>query len=201
MSRDDLFDTTLLKALGHPLRLRLLESILERGEASPVELARQLDQRLATVSRHIGILRDLGFVELTRTRPRRGAVEHFYRAVQLAFIGDAEWDTLPLTLRRGLARQTFRTLLAEASSAGTNGGFDHRHAHLCRLLLQLDEVGQHEMSEALHRLMDEAHAIQGRCAGRRPRSGPEQRLPMRLGLLFFEHASGSHDESEPDAAA
>jgi len=188
MSPDDLFDSTTLKALGHPLRLRLLEAIIEQGEASPVALARQLDQPVATVSRHVRLLRDLGFVELTRTVPRRGPVEHFYRAVRLAFIDDAEWSQLPLTLRRGLARQTFRTFFAEAAAAGAAGGFDRPHAHLDRLLLRLDSRGRQELSEALHGLMAQARQIQRRADERRTEGVEDAAAPMRLGLVLFELA-------------
>src|SRR5262245_59589620 len=110
MSAADSFDGRLLKALGHPLRLRLLEAITDAGEGSPVTLARRFKQPLATVSHHIRLLRDLGFLELTRTEPRRGAVEPFYRAVRLPFIDDGQWAQLPVAMRRGLATQTFRKI-------------------------------------------------------------------------------------------
>jgi len=196
--RDDLLDSKMLKALGHPLRLRLLEAIIEQGEASPVGLARQLDQALATVSRQVRILRDLGFVELTRTEPRRGAVEHFYRAVRIAFIDDAEWERLPVALRRGLARQTFRTVFVEAARAGAAGGFDRRHAHLDRVLLALDDTGMQEMSAALHELMERAQAIQGRC-DERTRRQEAGAVRMRLALLLHD-AAGPPDGAPSTAS-
>lgn len=182
----DDFDEDLLKALGNPLRLRLLESIFERGEASPVMLAKELGRPLATVSRHFATLRDLGYIELTRTEPRRGAVEHFYRGVRLAMIEDHEWARLPVTLRRGLVRQTFRRIFAEAAEAGADGGFDRRCAHLDRVQLQLDDTGERELSDALHRLMREALEIQQRCEDRQA-GDAGSRVPMRLALLLHEH--------------
>lgn len=71
MSWSESLDASLLKALAHPLRTRVLELIVEREEASPVELARDLGQPLATVSHHTRVLRDLGCIELVRTE--RGA--------------------------------------------------------------------------------------------------------------------------------
>jgi DNA-binding transcriptional ArsR family regulator len=187
MTSDDLLERNLLKALGHPLRLRLLEAIVERGEQSPSALARKFDQPLATVSRHVRILRDLGFVELTRTEPRRGAVEHFYRALRLAFIDDAEWERMPVALRRGLARQTFRKIFAEASAAGGLGGFDQAYAHLDRLPLELDEIGRREVSQALHEVLRQAAAIQQRSDVRRSgSSGPGGTVRVtNLALLHF----------------
>jgi DNA-binding transcriptional ArsR family regulator len=187
MATDDLLERNLLKALGHPLRLRLLEAIIERGEQSPSALARRFDQPLATVSRHVRVLRDLGFVELIRTEPRRGAVEHFYRALRLAFIDDTEWERMPVALRRGLARQTFRKIFAEASAAGGLGGFDQPYAHLDRLPLELDDIGRREVSQALHELLRQAAAIQQRSDVRRSGfsgQGGGVRL-TQLALLHF----------------
>ena len=48
MSEVQPVDATLVKALGHPLRLRILEVITDRGEASPVALAREFGRPLAT---------------------------------------------------------------------------------------------------------------------------------------------------------
>ena len=175
MSADDLFEAALHKALGHPLRLRILESVIERREASPLAISRQLRQPLTTVSRHMRVLRDLGFVELTRTEPRRGAVEHFYRAVQLAYIDEDTSDRLSVPLRDGLVRQTFRKIFSEAAAAGGGGGFDRPEARLVRVPLCLDQDGRAELSAALHELLDEALAIQARVDERRgmPRQGDQ----------------------------
>ncbi len=67
------------KAVAHPLRARILETLA--GEArSPNELAAEFNEPLGNVSYHVVVLRDLGMVELVATAQRRGAVEHFYRA-------------------------------------------------------------------------------------------------------------------------
>src|ERR1043166_4271590 len=72
-------DEALLRAISHPLRHRLL-GMLDGRVASPNQLARELEWPLGRVSYHIRLLSDLGAIELVRTEPRRGALEHFYRA-------------------------------------------------------------------------------------------------------------------------
>ena len=65
--------------MRHPLR----EAILARlGEQvySPNELAVELDGAAGERQHHVTVLRELGLVELVDTAPRRGAVEHYYRA-------------------------------------------------------------------------------------------------------------------------
>jgi hypothetical protein len=50
------------------------------GELSPVAAFGQVDgASLGTLAYHFRHLRDLGLIELSRTVPRRGAVEHRYR--------------------------------------------------------------------------------------------------------------------------
>jgi DNA-binding transcriptional ArsR family regulator len=183
----DLLEANLLKALGHPLRLRLLEAITDQSEASPVTLARQLDQPLTTVSKHVRLLRELGFVELSRTAPRRGAVEHFYRAVQLPFIDDAAWERLPTALRRGLTRQTFRKIFSEAAAAGAQGGFDDSSAHTLRVPLAIDEQGRQELSDALYDLLKRIEAIEADSEARRrgPQGSRGAVVSTCLGIVHF----------------
>jgi DNA-binding transcriptional ArsR family regulator len=190
MSAADRFDATLLKALGHPLRLRILEAINDRGEASPVRLAREFKQPLATVSHHARVLRDLGWLELARTEPRRGAVEHFYRAVKRPFIDDEEWEQLPLSMRRGLARQTFRRIFSEAAQAGADGGFDCAGAHITRSPLELDSCGRRELSALVLATLEEAEEIERRSqlrgASADGHDGPV--TPSELAILHFRLA-------------
>ena len=68
------------KALAHPLRVQLLTALNE-GVASPNELAKRLNEPLTNVSYHVRMLHDLGCIELVETEPRRGALEHYYRAI------------------------------------------------------------------------------------------------------------------------
>jgi DNA-binding transcriptional ArsR family regulator len=104
MASSGMVEAGVLKALGHPLRMRLLTFVTERGEASPVETSRALDVPLATVSHHTRVLRDLGYIELSRTEPRRGATEHYYRALAAPFLDDEHWDMRwRAPRRRGLA--------------------------------------------------------------------------------------------------
>ena len=88
--------TRMAKALSHPLRSLILSRLNEKV-ASPSELAEELDAPLGTVSYHVRTLLNLDCIELVSTRPRRGAVEHHYRAIQRAWGDDATWELLPPT--------------------------------------------------------------------------------------------------------
>lgn len=70
----------LARAVAHPLRVRILASLREE-QASPNELANTMDEPLSWVAYHCMMLEKAGLIELTDTKQRRGATEHFYRAV------------------------------------------------------------------------------------------------------------------------
>jgi DNA-binding transcriptional ArsR family regulator len=176
-------DEGLIKALAHPLRWQIVTSLVERGEASPVELARMLDQPLATVSHHVRVLRDLRTIELTRTEQRRGAIEHYYRAVTPAFFDERQWALIPEPLRRALAGQVFTQVFAEAAAAGGKGAFDAVGAHLDRMIVELDDEGWYDVSESLLDLLRRIQAIQAESDGRR---GDSRARVAEIVLMQFE---------------
>lgn len=68
----------------HPLRERIVRAIdgNEKGVMSPNGLRQVLDEPLGNVSYHVRLLVGCGALELAKTEPRRGAVEHFYRVTK-----------------------------------------------------------------------------------------------------------------------
>lgn len=72
-------DQRLVKAVSHPLRVEVLEAIVREGEISPTLVATKLGQDLGKVSYHVNVLKNCEVIELASTRPRRGALEHFFR--------------------------------------------------------------------------------------------------------------------------
>lgn len=66
------------KALGHPLRLRIVYALVELKEAGPKQISDYLGESLGNVSYHVRSLLAKEVVELVRTEPRRGAVLHVY---------------------------------------------------------------------------------------------------------------------------
>jgi DNA-binding transcriptional ArsR family regulator len=59
------------KAVAHPLRAAILKALEDR-EASPVELAREMQESLPSVSYHVRALHKLGAIALVRERQVRG---------------------------------------------------------------------------------------------------------------------------------
>ena len=72
-------DPRYVKAMSHPLRVRIL-AMLDERKASPNQLAGWLGASLGTVAYHVRTLEQLGLIDLVDETRVRGAVEHHYRA-------------------------------------------------------------------------------------------------------------------------
>ena len=117
-----LVDPRLIKALDHVLRQHILLAAVQ-SEVSPCELSEALGEGLSQVSYHVKVLRDDcdGMIEPTRTEPRRGAMEHYYRATEKTLLPAKAWRRVKKGLRAvvgaGQASDLFNDL-AEALKAG-----------------------------------------------------------------------------------
>src|SRR5436190_22570542 len=113
-------EARIAKALAHPLRARILQRLGERV-ASPGDLAVELGAPLGVVSYHVRMLRDYDCVELVRTEPRRGALQHFYRATARPQLDEDQWRTLPAGLRKELCGATIQALVDDLAAAADAG--------------------------------------------------------------------------------
>ncbi len=87
-------DARYVKAMSHPLRVRIL-ALLDERTASPVELAGWLGATLGTVAYHVRTLERMGLIELTRQTRVRGAIEHHYRSTTRPRVSDEAWAAAP----------------------------------------------------------------------------------------------------------
>src|SRR4051812_6213271 len=158
-------EARIAKALAHPLRARILQRLGERV-ASPGELALELDQPLGVVSYHVRMLRDYECVELVRTEPRRGALQHFYRAIARPALNGDDWRALPVGLRRELADETLKNMLSDLGAAADAGVLGDPDVVLERTLLDLDERGRRKLDRLLSRTLEQARQIAGESAER-----------------------------------
>ncbi|MFJ8825421.1 helix-turn-helix domain-containing protein [Streptomyces sp. NPDC102467] len=69
--------------LLHPVRLRILQTMLGVGELTTAQLRDRLpDVPAASMYRHVATLAQAGIIEVVRERPVRGTVERSYRVRQ-----------------------------------------------------------------------------------------------------------------------
>ncbi|HMJ02610.1 MAG TPA: winged helix-turn-helix domain-containing protein, partial [Conexibacter sp.] len=146
----DAVDSRVVKALGHPTRVRILNVLRDRELASPVELSNELGVALGTMGYHVRRLEALGFIELARRTQRRGAIEHHYRARDLLDGSDAAEASPPPSPSRGLGAEA-AAVAREAQAALASGGFDAVATRADRLCVVLDARGQAALARALPR--------------------------------------------------
>ena len=180
-------EARIAKALAHPLRARILQRLGERV-ASPGDLAVELGAPLGVVSYHVRMLRDYDCVELVRTEPRRGALQHFYKATARPNLDDDQWRTLPSGLRGELTGETISELVADLAQAADAGTLEDPEVVLSRTPLELDERGFKKLNKLLAKTHDQALAIAAESSARRNEGKTTDVFPTELGVLHFKRA-------------
>ena len=180
-------EARIAKALAHPLRARILQRLGERV-ASPGDLAVELGAPLGVVSYHVRMLRDYECVELVRTEPVRGALQHFYRATARPNLDEGQWRTLPSGLRRELTGETIGELVGDLGLAADAGKLEDPEVVLSRTPLELDEKGFKKLNRLMAKALDQALAIAAESSARRNEGGTGEVFPSELGLLHFRRA-------------
>jgi DNA-binding transcriptional ArsR family regulator len=192
-------DPRYVKAMSHPLRVRIL-AMLDERKASPNQLAGWLDASLGTVAYHVRTLEQLGLIELVDETRVRGAVEHHYRAKARPNVTVEGWAQAPPIAKQAAVGSSLDVIGEYARVSAAAGGFDRSDAQLRRALLKLDEKGFTQLSKACDKLLEQAEKIEASAAERIARD-PEREGVARVGLgvMLFEAAtlSGDNDEVKP----
>jgi DNA-binding transcriptional ArsR family regulator len=190
-------DSRLAKALAHPLRVQLLAK-LNDGVASPNELAKQLGEPLTNVSYHVRMLHDLGCIELVDTAPRRGALEHYYRAVMRPFFSDRDWKRLPKNARNSISDAILQLVWEDAASSIKDGSFEERgDHHLSRTVLAVDERGWTDLHDLLGETLQRAMDIQAESASRAAKDGADT---FCANVVMFTHPTPKNAKETTAAA-
>jgi DNA-binding transcriptional ArsR family regulator len=181
----DITDPRLVKALAHPLRIRIL-AILEERVASPSQIAEELDAPLGNVSYHVRQLADLGLIKLVKETPVRGTLEHYYRAEIRPRISDRAFSTAPDLVKQATVGATLGQIGDAVNRAAAEGGFGRADAHLSRLPLLLDEEGWKLVSKELESLVDRIEKIQRDSGKRLMKTDHEGQVRGELVTMLFE---------------
>lgn len=168
----DIQDPRLVKALAHPLRVRIL-GLLESRVMTPKQIASELGLRLENVSYHVRILRDFGFIKLERKKQVRGAVEHHYKAVPRPRMTTQAWTDLPAVVQDAMTSANLSQLVQLISSAAEQGAFARAETQLTHRYLVVDGLGYTEASLAVTELLKELAKIE-RDSAHRIRMGAAQ---------------------------
>lgn len=193
-------DQNLVKALAHSLRVEIL-TILNERMASPNELSKQLDEGLSQVSYHVKVLKDFKCIEMVKTEPRRGAVEHYYRATERAFLTDRDWQNLPDSVKPGVSSSALQVIMDDVVSAMKGGTFDARDdRHISWTPGVVDQQGWEESVDLVADTLGKLIKIHAGSAKRLAKSG-EEGIPATAVLMNYEGISPEAKKAQAQGKA
>ena len=174
---DESNDPRMVKALAHPLRLRIIDALEDRS-ASPSELSQELGVPIGNVSYHVRRLEALGVLKLVDTAQRRGAVEHYFRLDRRPRVSEKAWASAP-------------DIVKEA------GGFNRPESHVGRLPMVLDGQGFKEAADVLATVAERLKKIEEKSAKRLDKGDHEGQLQTLAVLMLCEAGPEPKPEKAP----
>ena len=179
-------DPRYVKALSHPLRVRILAMLQERT-ASPSQLSEWLGATLGTTAYHVRSLHQLGLIELADETRVRGAIEHHYRAGKRPMVSEAAWEQAPPIAKQAAVGSALQTIGEYASKSAAEGGFDRAEAHLSRTSLKLDAKGWDQLNKAALKFVEQVEKIDSAARERAQKRPHDDELgDAQVVLLAFE---------------
>jgi DNA-binding transcriptional ArsR family regulator len=193
-------DPRYVKALSHPLRVRIL-ALLQERTASPRELAEWLDATLGTVSYHVRTLHDFGLIELVRTSQVRGAIAHHYRAKVRPRVSDEAWASAAPIVKQAAVGAALQTVDDYARASAAAGGFDRGEAHLTRTHLRLDQKGWQAAARACEKLLTDLAKVEEAASKRLAKAPhPDGDSGAAVVLMLFEAVKLAQPEADVPAS-
>ena len=189
-------DPRYVKAMSHPLRVRILAMLGERT-ASPSQLSQWLGATLGTTAYHVRSLHQLGLIELADETRVRGAIEHHYRAGKRPMVSEEAWAAAPPIAKQAAIGSSLQVIDDYARKSAAEGGFDRAEAHMSRTSLELDEKGWEQLNKACLKFVDQIEKIELASKERRDRKPHEaETSSAAVVLMAFEAARLSGKEPE-----
>jgi hypothetical protein len=164
------------KVMADPLRVEILQHILEFGCKAPSEVANELNEPVNKVSYHCRKLVEYGYFEVAREEPGlRGSTKTFFCAIEQDFIGESDWEEMDDSRKPGALNSIFALVIGDfdhALEADTFG--DDGRWHLMRNPMRsVDQQGLDDLLKAHMDLYNRTVEIQREAAERLAASGEE----------------------------
>jgi predicted transcriptional regulator len=177
-------------AVGHRIRIDAL-AIFNEGTASPNEIAKIIGEGVSKVGHHVKELFDSGCIEFVGTEQRRGATEHFYRAIARPFVSDEEARELSPETKREFAALILQAIMAEGLSSLRAGKMDNDDdIWMSWRSVSLDEQGRREVADEQAASYARIEEIEARSAARLVASGTAGTSTVVAAMGFERSRSG-----------
>lgn len=180
------FTAKLAKAMSHPLRVRILALMNERPWSSR-EIERETGEGLSQVSYHVKVLKDFGLIEETSNRPKRGAVEHFYRATARAYVSPEMARHIPKSAQEIAGLDIIREIDKDVGDAFAKGTFYRRGDwHVSWTPFLMDDEGCAKAEEIAVQALKDIISVSEEAASRLAAAGPDlQPIPISLAVMLY----------------
>jgi DNA-binding transcriptional ArsR family regulator len=182
----ELINHRLVAAISHPTRMHAM-SVLWNREASPREIAAEIDEPVNNVTYHVKQLLELGWIELVAQRPARGGrvMEHFYKATRDSLFDDADLEAIGTRGRTMMNTAILNDMARDLNEAMLSGTFSERDDNqLTRIPMDVDDEGWEETKEILTTALEELLEVRARVANRVAQTG-EATVPTKVEILQF----------------
>ena len=189
-------DPRYVKALSHPLRVRILAMLQERT-ASPSQLSEWLGATLGTTAYHVRALHKLGLIELADETRVRGAIEHHYRAGPRPMLSEEAWAKAPPIAKQAAIGSTLQVIDEYSQTSAAAGGFDRQEAVLTRTAIEIDAKGWELLSKASMKFVEQVEKIERASKERQDRNPHGEPVGnAAVVVMAFEAARLSGQEPE-----
>jgi hypothetical protein len=190
--RNSRHERGILRLLGHPTRLPILE-VLQLREAGPAELAVMLGTSTATVVSDCEKLAEAGLITEVRTKPRTG--EPIYRGSRRSFTGHFDWPELSPSIHNSVLSAGMKTFIDEVVSAFKGGTIgDRENTILNWMPVRVDLYGRRVVMEILEVAFMQLQMAQEQSR-QRLRALEEEGAILIVGFAGFEAAEPSPGDS------
>ncbi len=195
---ENIGDPRYVRALGHPLRVRIL-AILEERTASAVEISRMLSADIGVVAYHVRKLHQLGLIELERETRVRGAIQRHYRAYERPRVSDEAWGAAPPIAKQAAIDAALLQVYDYGRASNAAGGFDRADAHLTRTALRLDHQGWERVAASLRDVLRVVAEVEEDTREREAAGEAVELEDVGLVVMLFEAMPFSRQQ-QPAAA-
>lgn len=187
-------DLKQVRALADPLRMRILTALCE--ERTTKQVAELLHEKPTRLYHHVDALERAGLVQLTRTRPKRGTTEKYYRSVARTFEARVSTGRGSESSREAIddvMATAFATTSSEVSRLLEHGAGSTLSEEGILTFLEV-RATRAEIQKLRRRL----HAVIGVAMEEGKSSPRDQRY--RLTIAFYPLETGGADATRPTPA-
>ena len=183
-----------VRALAHPLRLRLLE-LFAQSPRTTKQAAEALGEAPTRLYHHVAALEKAGLVRLRETKRKRGTTEKYFEAVTKRFLADAREvlrDQGNTRDHAAVAMVLFDQARNELIRAlGTAATYEPSTALVAiRSVLRLSPRAAKQLTKKLQDLLAGLHLGQESPGSSKTRRSPRRRYSLTIALIPADESRG-----------